>query len=168
MMTPGDAEQEIQRHLGATPRAEHSRFVGLTMRRVAESLGEDITVWELTGLCHDLDFEVTADDRSRHGLVAAEWLAGRLPEAALQAIRAHDHRTGEVSNTPLGIALRMTDALAVLRDDFGPELPALLATPDDLRRRCAARPWLPELLLDGAEMLGVPAALLGDIARATA
>ena len=168
MMTPGEADQEIHLHLGATPRAEHSRFVGLAMRRVAESLGEDVTVWELTGLCHDLDFEVTAGDRSRHGLVAAEWLAGRLPEDALQAIRAHDHRTGEVSDTPLGIALRMTDALAVLRDDFGPELPALLANPDELRRLCAARPWLPKLLLDGAEKLGVSAAMLGDIARAGA
>lgn len=168
MMTPGEAEQEIQRHLGATPRAEHSRFVGLAMRRVAENLGEDTIVWELTGLCHDLDFEVTTTDRSRHGLVAAEWLAGRLPEDALQAIRAHDHRTGEVSDTPLGIALRMTDALAVMRDDFGPELPALLANPDELRRRCAHRPWLPKLLLDGAEKLGVSAAMLGDIAHAGA
>ncbi|RYG47056.1 hypothetical protein EON79_08425 [bacterium] len=106
--------------------------------------------------------------RSRHGLVAAEWLAGRLPEDALQAIRAHDHRTGEVSDTPLGIGLRMTDALAVMRDDFGPELPALLANPDELRRRCAHRPWLPKLLLDGAEKLGVSAAMLGDIARAGA
>ena len=35
MMTPGEAEQEIQQHLGATPRAEHSRFVGFAMRRVA-------------------------------------------------------------------------------------------------------------------------------------
>lgn len=168
MITLDEAQFEIEQRLGATPRAEHSRFVGLAMRRVAESLGQDAIVWELTGLCHDLDFDVTAADRSRHGLVAAEWLAGRLPEEALQAIRAHDHRTGEVSDTPLGIALRMTDALAVLRDDLGPELPALLANPDDLRRRCASRPWLPKLLLDGAEMLGVPVAMLGDIARAGA
>ena len=168
MMTPSEAEREIHQHLGATPRAEHSRFVGLAMRRVAESLGEDVAVWELTGLCHDLDFEVTAGDRSRHGLVAAEWLAGCLPDDALQAIRAHDHRTGAVSDTPLGIALRMTDALAVLRDDFGPELPALAANPDELRRRCASRPWLPKLLLSGAEKLGVSAAMLGDIARAGA
>jgi len=166
MMTPGEAEQEIDRHLGATPRAEHSRFVGLAMRRVAESLGEDDTVWELTGLCHDLDFEETAADRSRHGLVVAEWLAGRLPEAALQAIRAHDHRTGAVCDTPLGIALRMTDALAVLRDHLGPDLPALLENPDELHRCCADRPWLPKLLLDGAEALAVPLAMLGDIAHA--
>lgn len=166
MITPGDAEQEIDRYLGATPRAEHSRFVGLAMRRVAESLGEDKTVWALTGLCHDLDFEETAADRSRHGLVAAEWLAGRLPEAALQAIRAHDHRTGVTCGTALCVALRMTDALAVLRDDFGTDLPNLLIHPDELRRRCADRPWLPKLLLDGAETLAVPLAMLGDIANA--
>ena len=165
-MTTDEALREIEHRLGATPRATHSRFVGHAMRRVAESLREDETVWELTGLCHDLDFEETAADRSRHGLVAAVWLAGRLPEDALQAIRAHDHRTGAVCDTPLGIALRMTDALAVLRDDLGPDLPALLEKPDELRRRCADRPWLPKLLLDGAETLAVPLAKLGDIADA--
>lgn len=168
MMTLDEAEQEIDQRLGATPRAEHSRFVGRAMRRVAEYLREDAVVWTLTGLCHDLDFEVTADDRSRHGMLAAEWLEDRLPEEALQAIRSHDHRTGESGDTPLAIALRVTDALAVLRDEFGAELPALVADPEDLRRRCADRPWLPRLLLDGAASLGVPLVLLGDIARAEA
>lgn len=168
MMTRDEAYFEIKQRLGTTPRAVHSRFVGFAMRRVAESLGEDSVVWELTGLCHDLDFDVTDGDRSQHGLVAAEWLTGRLPEAALQAIRAHDHRTGVACNTALCVALRMTDALAVLRDDFGTDLPDLLADPDALRRRCVDRPWLARLLLDGAATLAIPLAILGDIARAEA
>lgn len=168
MMTLDEAEEEIDQRLGETPRAEHSRCVGRAMRRVAEHLREDVLVWELTGLCHDLDFDVTADDRSRHGMLAAAWLAGRLPNDALQAIRAHDHRTGERSDTSLAITLRMTDALVVLRDEFGTGLAELLGDPEELRRRSANRPWLPCLLLDGAASLGVPLVLLGDIARAGA
>ena len=71
------------------------------MRKLAKQLGEDADLWEVVGICHDFDEEVTRADRSKHGLLTAEWLADDLPVAALDAIKAHDHRTGFVSDTPL-------------------------------------------------------------------
>lgn len=70
-MSTEEATSLIATHLGVTTRARHSVFVGFLMAKLAEALGEDRILWEVTGLCHDLDFEETADDRSRHGIVTA-------------------------------------------------------------------------------------------------
>lgn len=93
-MTIEDALDRIATHLGSSKRVEHSIFVGHIMRLLAERLGADVVLWEATGLCHDLDFFSTADDRRQHGIVSAAWLAADLPAAALEAIRSHDHQTG--------------------------------------------------------------------------
>ena len=122
MLSIGDAHRLIDTHLGNSARAVHSQFVGRLMRRLAERTGGDPLLWELVGLCHDLDYEVTAGDWSRHGLVAAEWLANDLPSEGLDAIKAHDHRTGVISSLPISHALKLADALAIAHDHLGPDL----------------------------------------------
>ena len=44
------------------------------MRRLAEHLNEDIELWGLTGLLHDLDYSVTADAPEKHTYITADWL----------------------------------------------------------------------------------------------
>lgn len=56
-----------------------------------------------TGLLHDLDW-----------LKSAEILAGKLPEQALSAIRAHDEMTGHKDESKLALALRASDAVSGL------------------------------------------------------
>jgi len=119
MLSPTEANNLILFHLGDGLRARHSVFVGYVMDHLAKLLGEDHVHWEVTGLCHDLDFEVTAEDRSRHGLLAAEWLRDELPDVALVAIQSHDHRTGILSETKLALALKLADAIAVGELDVG-------------------------------------------------
>lgn len=148
----------VARQLGDTPRARHSIFVGHVMRHLAGAMGHDAGLWYVTGLVHDLDYFETADDRSRHGLLAAEWLAGELPELALEAIRAHDHRTGVTAFTPLAHALRLADALAIVMDSVGKDAGHLLAQPGAaglLTARLAARPYLVPMLVDNAAALGL-------------
>jgi hypothetical protein len=148
----------VARQLGDTPRARHSIFVGHIMRRLAAATGHDAGLWYVTGLVHDLDYVETANDRSQHGLLAAEWLAGELPEDALAAIRAHDHRTGVMAFTPLAHALRLADALAITMDSVGSEAGHLLAQPEAaalLTARLAARPYLVPLLVDNARAIGL-------------
>src|SRR5438093_13702382 len=62
------------------------------MRRLARHFGEDEERWALTGLFHDLDQDVTADDPERHGYLAASWLRERDVDAAVvNGVLAHAH-----------------------------------------------------------------------------
>ena len=94
---------------------KHMLAVEAIMRRLAERLGGDPELWGLVGLLHDLDFEETRSDPSRHGLVAAEALKGLLPEEALRAIKAHNfEHTGVEPTTPMEKALVAADAVSGL------------------------------------------------------
>ena len=148
----------VARQLGDTPRARHSIFVGHVMRHLAGATGHDAGLWYVTGLVHDLDYFETAEDRSRHGLLAAEWLANELPEPALDAIRAHDHRTGVTASTPIACALKLADALAIVMESLGNDAGHLLSRPDAaalLTARLATRPYLVPMLVDNAATLGL-------------
>ena len=68
---------------------QHALAAEAIMRALATRLGEDATLWSITGLLHDLDYPVTAENPARHGLDTADMLAVHLPEPALAAIRAH-------------------------------------------------------------------------------
>lgn len=68
----------------------HCLATEAVMRALAVDRGEDPDLWGLTGLLHDLDYEMTSDSHERHGLVGAGMLQGRLPEEHLRAIRAHN------------------------------------------------------------------------------
>lgn len=165
MLSPEEASNLVLTHLGEGLRARHSKFVGHLMAQFARMRGEDQLLWEVTGLCHDLDFEATADDRSRHGLLAAEWLQNDLPEVALLAIQSHDHRTGITSNTALALALKLADAVAVGELDVGRdamvEALGAVSSLDRLEETLSARPYLPQLIIQPAAELSI---LLEDVA----
>jgi hypothetical protein len=65
---------------------------------------------------------VTSGDWSQHGLLTVRWLAGQLPDNALEAIAAHDHRTGVRSDTLIADMLRLADAAALIDKRFGRDL----------------------------------------------
>jgi predicted hydrolase (HD superfamily) len=156
----------VRDHLGTSPRARHSIFVGFAMHHLAEPLMADGTLWEITGLCHDLDFEATRQNPSQHGILAAQWLEGQLPEAALVAIRAHDHRTGITSDTPITHALKLADTLAVISAALGERTTAVLDSPDVealLADEFATRPHLPTMLLAHSHRLGITLPALARI-----
>ena len=96
-----------------TSRYNHALAVSVMMKVLARRLGKNEELWELVGLLHDLDYDVTRGDMSKHGLVSAKMLKGRLPEHELYAIKAHDYRTGFKPRTSLDCALVATDTLAV-------------------------------------------------------
>lgn len=69
---------------------KHVRAVAAVMKRLAPRFGGDPAVWELAGLLHDLDYEVTLQTPEKHGLVSAEWLAERGVSAeVVSAVKAH-------------------------------------------------------------------------------
>lgn len=76
--------------IGRNNLLKHILAVEAGMRAVAGHLGEDVDYWGLTGLIHDLDYNETRDNASRHTYVTAELLAQyHLPQEMLYAIHAH-------------------------------------------------------------------------------
>jgi predicted hydrolase (HD superfamily) len=141
-----EAEGLVGKWLGDTPRAAHSRFVGEVMRRLALELGGDVELWQVVGLVHDLDYFAVAGDWSRHGRLTADWLAGQLPAEAHDAIAAHDHRSGTVSDTVLSDMLKLADALAVLDESAGRELTCGALSGGGLADVVGNRPYLATMI----------------------
>jgi hypothetical protein len=147
MISRAEAVALLREHLDDTPRAAHSRLVAHIMREAAHHFRADSALWEVVGLCHDLDFFETATDPAAHGLLAAERLRGKLPEEALAAIRAHDHRTGVRSESLLADMLKLADVLAVLDDVLGRERLCSIGDGEDLtERELGVRAYLAEML----------------------
>lgn len=158
-----EAEQLVRERLGETPRAAHSRFVGLLIEQLALMLGAESGLWRIVGLVHDLDYFAVAGDWSRHGLLTAEWLAGRLPETALTAIAAHDHRTGVESATPIAECLRLADGLAVLDEAAGRDRTLAALAGGSIAGIVGSRPFLVGIIAGNAAQHGVELARLGQM-----
>ncbi|NLB52017.1 MAG: HDIG domain-containing protein, partial [Syntrophomonadaceae bacterium] len=60
---------------------KHSLAVEAIMRGVAAHLGEDVEKYGLTGLLHDIDYNMTGEEPFKHSLLGAEILEKQgLPE----------------------------------------------------------------------------------------
>jgi len=60
------------------------------MRALGGRFGEDVDVWGLTGLFHDLDQDHTGDDGANHAEMAAGWLrAEGVDERIVNGVLAH-------------------------------------------------------------------------------
>jgi len=70
---------------------KHMIAVEGCMRRIARHFGEDEEKWGLAGLLHDLDYETTKDNFSRHGFETAEILEGmgEVSPDIIHAIKSH-------------------------------------------------------------------------------
>ncbi len=75
------ANRNLQKHMLATEAC---------LRALARRLNEDEEKWGLAGLVHDVDYEETKNDTSRHGHVAAEMLKAQgLAPDIVHAVLAH-------------------------------------------------------------------------------
>jgi putative nucleotidyltransferase with HDIG domain len=73
--------KNLQKHMLATEAC---------LRGLARRLGENEEQWGIAGLVHDVDYEETKNDTSRHGIVGAELLESRGVEpSVVHAVRAH-------------------------------------------------------------------------------
>jgi len=112
MITREEALELVKRHVKNRNLVNHMIAVSAIMRRMAEHFGEDAQLWGAVGMLHDVDYERTSDDFSRHGLVSAEMVKDLLPEEGLQAIRAHNALTGVKAESRMDISLFAADALS--------------------------------------------------------
>jgi len=92
-MTRDEALALVKEHCSNRNLLKHMLATEAVMAGLAERLGEDIETWTLAGLVHDLDYDETADDPERHGLVSAERLeAAGCDEGIIHAVKAHNSR----------------------------------------------------------------------------
>jgi len=70
---------------------KHSLAVEAVMRDLADHFDEDRNIWGMAGLLHDLDYEATIDDWTKHGTVTGDWLKDfDIPEEIFDIIKAHN------------------------------------------------------------------------------
>jgi putative nucleotidyltransferase with HDIG domain len=93
----------------------HMVAVSAIMRALARRLGQDEKLWELTGLLHDIDYELTKDEPSKHGLEAEKILGSSTPPEIIRAIKSHNfENTGVRPESDLEKALIAADAVSGL------------------------------------------------------
>jgi len=80
-ITRDEALECLQAHLKNEKLISHCLATEAIMRALAQKFEEDQEIWGLAGLLHDLDYEITAEDPSRHGEETARLLEaqGVLP-----------------------------------------------------------------------------------------
>ena len=112
MITHEEALELVKQHVKNRNLVNHMIAVSSIMRRMAEHFDEDPLLWGAVGMLHDIDYEQTSDDFSKHGLISAEIVKDLLPEEGLQAIRAHNEMTGAKAESRMDISLFAADALS--------------------------------------------------------
>ncbi|WP_052731625.1 hypothetical protein [Devosia geojensis] len=157
MLSEAEAGRLVEQHLGGTRVAPHAVYVGEVLAAIAKRLRQPEALWRVTGWCHDLDYFAIEGDWSRHGVLTAEWLAGRLPAEALEAIAAHDHRTGRVAAGPLADMLKLADALAVAVETLGGRagFAARLRNREPGAPLVAGKPYLDAIIAQAAARHGI-------------
>jgi len=106
---------ELKARLVTKNLIKHSLAVEAIMRKLAAYFQEDIELWGLAGLLHDIDYDKAGSDPEKHGLVGAEILDGlNVDHTVIYAIKAHNPKTGIVRRRKIDKALYCTDPLSGL------------------------------------------------------
>jgi hypothetical protein len=144
------SKEEALRLIENSSKCSHSLLVAEVMAELAKVLGENEEEWRLVGLLHDLDCDLTKNDLSKHGIVAAERLKEKLPEDCLYAIKAHDYRTGFKPRSKLDKALIAVDSLASLLKDMAKKREELSVK--EFGHLSAHKPWIKRNVLECEKM----------------
>lgn len=110
-----DALTLLRQHVKSKNLIKHMVAVEAVMGALARHLGEDDTLWRLTGLLHDIDYDQTSDQPAEHSKLGAQMLAARnLPPSLVQAVLVHNEAHGIPRATKLDKALYCTDPVTGL------------------------------------------------------
>jgi len=87
----------------------------LAKQEVLGDFDADEEKWAITGLVHDIDYDMTADDPARHSVVGAKMLEENgFDEEIVYAVKAHNEYHGLELLNPMDIALYAADPLSGL------------------------------------------------------
>ncbi|MBN2184126.1 MAG: HDIG domain-containing protein [Candidatus Krumholzibacteriota bacterium] len=90
MISRREAMVLVEKHLTKKNLVKHVLAVEAIMRRLAGIFGEDVELWGMAGLLHDLDYEDTFDFPEKHGYLTLDIISKLdIPKEVGQAILAH-------------------------------------------------------------------------------
>lgn len=93
-----EAEQLLQDHVSDAYQLHHAHMVATAMRGYATLLGENVELWYLTGLLHDIDFEKHPDTHPGPSLSwFKEW---NYPAELINAVEAHAYGYNNFKRKP--------------------------------------------------------------------
>ena len=88
-MQRDEALEMMRTHLKKDCMVKHSLAVAGIMKRIAEHLGEDSSMFESIGLLHDIDFEKISKPEE-HTLITETLLKGIVADEMLRSIKSHN------------------------------------------------------------------------------
>ncbi|MBA7626176.1 hypothetical protein ES703_33620 [subsurface metagenome] len=114
-MTKSNAQKLLDQYVKSDWLKKHSIATAAVMEGLAERLDHDTEEWWITGLIHDLDFDLTPAPAA-HGLKAAEILKGLgEKEELINAVMAHNAEgLGIERNSTLDYALSCGESITGL------------------------------------------------------
>ncbi|MFA5349412.1 MAG: HDIG domain-containing metalloprotein [Candidatus Paceibacterota bacterium] len=94
---------------------KHCLAVGAIMGYLAEKLNQDVNSWTIAGILHDIDYETTKDDPSKHSLEGAAILEVMgLSKEITEAVKTHNEMHGIAPDSLMAKALFCCDPLSGL------------------------------------------------------
>ncbi len=114
-MTREEALNLLKKYVKNNNLIKHMLATEAIMKALARRLNEDEELWGLTGLLHDVDYELTEKEPEKHSLLSEEILKPyNLPLEMIEAIKAHNEIHGFSRNSLLAKALYAIDPLTGL------------------------------------------------------
>lgn len=114
-MERDQALKELKARLKNRNLVKHSLAVESIMRELAAYFNEDSDRWGLAGLLHDIDYDKTKDDPSKHSIVGAEILEELgIDDEIVYAVKAHNSYHGIERKRKIDKALYSADPVSGL------------------------------------------------------
>lgn len=162
MKTREEALGLLDQYIESESLKAHCFAVEGAMRQYAKILGEDIELWGLTGLLHDLDFEKYPDTHPIKGANVIE--EAGYPDEMVEAIKAHNDALGIPRETQLAKTLFAVDGLSsfiiayvLVRPNHSFEGIELKSIKKKLKDKAFARGVDRDMVTKGIEEMGIEA-----------
>ena len=160
MITREEALNLLKEYTKTDGLIKHSLAVEAAMRGYAKRYNEDVEYWGITGLIHDLDYEMYPEE---HPLKGVEILKEKgYPDELIEAVKGHADYTNTPRNALLAKVLYGVDELAsfviaykLVRPDKSFERIKVSSIKKKLKDKAFARGVDREIVKKGAEELGV-------------
>ncbi len=109
------ALEELKLRIENKNTIKHSLAVEAIMRKLAIYFNEHETLWGITGLVHDIDYERVEGDMAKHGKMGADILeALNFDNTVVYAVRAHNPANNIARRRKIDKALYCADPVSGL------------------------------------------------------
>ena len=102
----------LKRYVSENSLIKHCIAVAAIMREVARELNEDEETWWKLGLLHDIDFELTKGEMSKHRILGEEILVKESFSEIAELVKRHNHTLFGNYEKPVEVTLQAADSIS--------------------------------------------------------